>query len=222
MNGVLEGRVGLLGDVHAEDRLLADALRRLTQSGVERILCVGDIADGPGDVDRACELLALHEVVTVRGNHDRWLLTDTVRDLPDAVRRDALAAATVAFLSSLPRTQEFSSPLGRVLLCHGLGSNDMIGVTPDDFGYALESNFELQALLGAEEVRIVVNGHTHRPMLRRFGKLTVVNAGTLFHRHEPGYVVMDFSGGAVSWYALGTTAPETRSLGSLVIDAGAG
>ncbi|NUP12307.1 MAG: metallophosphoesterase family protein [Polyangiaceae bacterium] len=212
---ILENRIGLIGDVHAEDALLSEAIRRLADAGIETILCTGDIADGPGDVDRACELLAAHHVLTVSGNHDRWVLTDSVRNLPDAVRRDELASKTLAYMRALPRTREFSSRFGRVLLCHGLGTNDMAGVSPDDFGYALESNLELQRLMLDGEVSIVLNGHTHKPMLRRFGQLTIVNAGTLFRKHNPGYVVVDFSAGDVVWHALEGSAADQRALGCL-------
>ncbi len=212
---LLENRVGLLGDVHAEDELLEEALRRLSHAGVERTLCVGDIADGPGSIDRACALLAEHRVVAVRGNHDRWLLADTARDLPHAVRLDQITRETAEYLGALPRMRELSSPYGCVLLCHGLGPNDMGGVTPDDFGYAIESNLDLQRVLAEPEIRIVLNGHTHKPMVRRFGDLTIVNGGTLFREHDPGYVIIDFASGDVVWHALGSARDVQRQLGTL-------
>lgn len=215
MRNVLENSIGLIGDVHAEDQLLQDAISRLSEAGVERILCVGDVADGPGSVERACRLLADHHIATVRGNHDRWVLSDAMRDLPDAVRRDALASGTLAYLHGLPRTLEFSSPRGRVMLCHGLGSNDMSSVGPDDFGYALESNLDLQQLLADDEIQLVFNGHTHKPMVRHFKGLTLVNAGTLFREHDPGYVIVDFSSGDVKWHGLASPTRDSRSLGSL-------
>jgi predicted phosphodiesterase len=76
-------RIGILGDVHAEDGLLERAIRELRARGAETILCVGDLADGQGDLDRCCDLLRQHDVLTVRGNHDRWLLSDLAKDLSD-------------------------------------------------------------------------------------------------------------------------------------------
>lgn len=214
MSSVLSGRVGLIGDVHAEDRLLELALTRLRDSGVERILCVGDLTDGPGSIDRVCELLAEHHVITVSGNHDRWVLTDTMRDLPYAIWRNQLSKDTLAFLRNLDRVHEMSSGRGRVCLCHGLGTNDMAGVTPDDYGYALEFNTELQALIADPDLAIVLNGHTHKPMVRHFPGLIIVNAGTIFHEHQPGYVVVDFDRGGVTWYSLEDESVQ-RTLGSL-------
>jgi predicted phosphodiesterase len=141
------------------------------------------------------------------------VLTDTMRDLPDAVPRAALAPKTLRYLHGLPTVLTFSSKWGRVLLCHGLGSNDMASVMPDDFGYALDSNTELQSLMTDRDTRIIINGHTHRPMLRSFGGLTIINAGTLFREHDPGYVIADFEAGSVTWHGLARS--ETRVLGSL-------
>jgi hypothetical protein len=50
-------RIGLIGDVHTEDARLERAIRELVARGAERLLCVGDIVDGPGDLARCCDLL---------------------------------------------------------------------------------------------------------------------------------------------------------------------
>jgi predicted phosphodiesterase len=90
----------------------------------------------------------------------------------------------------------------RLLLCHGLGDDDMSRVTPDDFGYALESNDALQELLTTEQYRFVINGHTHRRMVRDFGGVTVINVGTLFRDHEPCFAVVDFERGQVEFFDI--------------------
>ena len=46
-------RFGLLGDIHAEDELLAVALRYLVAQELDAVLAVGDIVDGPGASARA-------------------------------------------------------------------------------------------------------------------------------------------------------------------------
>lgn len=213
MSGTLTGLVGVIGDVHAEDAHLEKALAELAELGAERILCVGDVSDGPGDLDRACALLAEHHVATVRGNHDRWLSDDRMRDLPHAQTKEGVSPATARFLAGLPTTIRFSSQWGGVLLCHGLGPDDMRSVLPDDDGYAIEFNTELQILLADPAVQVVINGHTHQPMVRHFDGLTVVNAGTLFRMNVPGYLVMDFATGQVEWRSL--TTPTRRALGTI-------
>jgi putative phosphoesterase len=188
-------RVGLIGDVHAEDEALQFALTELKKLGAETLLQVGDIADGPGDLARSIALLREHRVLAVRGNHDRWLIGNQLRDLPYAQALSAVSAASIDFLSQLPVTREFRSPRGHVLLCHGLGSNDMVGVKPDHEGYDISSNTELQRLISERRYRFVLNGHTHRPMLRTFGPLSIVNAGTLLRDYERCFTLVDFECG---------------------------
>jgi predicted phosphodiesterase len=89
----LSMRLGLIGDVHQEDLNLAWGLSYLQDQRVDLVLCVGDIADGSGNLDTCCELLESHGVVTVRGNHDRWFLAQEMRELPEAA---ALGTASLS------------------------------------------------------------------------------------------------------------------------------
>jgi predicted phosphodiesterase len=194
-------RFGAIGDVHAEDTLLAAALDTLRAEQLDAILCVGDIVDGRGDVDRCCALLAQHDAIVVRGNHERWLLKDELRTLPKAHLASDLAPATRAYLEALPATRRLSTTRGPLLLCHGLGDDDMARLRPFDEGYALETNDALSTLR-ATDYALVVGGHTHLRMVRSFGALTVVNAGTLSYTDTPCFLVADLLSGHVQFYDL--------------------
>lgn len=202
-------RLGLVGDVHAEVERLRVALDALAALRVDRVLCTGDLADGPGDLDAACAVLRERGVLTVRGNHDRWLKDDTMRDLPDAHRMTRLSPGTIAYIKSLPPTAAVPTPIGTLLLCHGIGDNDMCRLMPDDEGYAISSNTDLLKLLFDPSIAVMVGGHTHRPMVRRFergsGKppLLVVNAGTLAREDDPGFVVLDLAQRRAEMHRIG-------------------
>lgn len=211
------GRIGLIGDVHAEDDSLAFAIRTLEALGARTLLQVGDIADGPGDLARTVALLREHAVLAVRGNHDRWLLADQLRELPYARRRSATDPAVLEYLAGLPVTREFDSPLGQVLLCHGLGDSDMACVKPDHRDQQLTQNAELCVLIARGRYRFVLNGHTHKPMLRRVGELMIVNAGTLLRTDERCFTLIDFERGEVSRYRHATT-PTTYELGAWTLE----
>ncbi|EXJ16496.1 metallophosphoesterase family protein [Imhoffiella purpurea] len=201
-------RLGLIGDIHGDDALLEQALRLLSERGVERIAATGDIVDGPGSIDRCCELLAAHRVLAVRGNHDRWLLEGVLRDLPHATLASALTPTAKDFIAGLPPTLELDTPRGRLLLCHGLGPHDTKKVNPDDSGYALESNFELQELLcSSRGYRWILNGHSHRRMVRHFPEgTTIVNAGTLGpDEHSGGCLELDFETGVARLFEFTPT-----------------
>lgn len=203
-------RFGLIGDVHAEDQLLAAALAYFARERVDGVLCVGDIVDGRGDVDRCVELLEKHNVAVVRGNHDRWLLRYEMRDLPDATSLDSLSEATCRYLGRLPATLHIETVAGRLLLCHGLGKDDMTFV--DELTLLRHvapgrTRLRARAQLGIEsDVRIIVAGHTHKRWVGQFGRLTMINAGTLRSDDTPCFAALDLAARAVQFYDFDDSA----------------
>lgn len=194
-------RIGAIGDVHAEDALLDVALRVLREEGAEAIVCVGDVVDGAGDVDRCVRLLANAGAVVVRGNHDRWLFEGALRASPGATQLDRVVPATAGAMRAWPTTARVPTTRGDLLVCHGVGDDDMVRLGADTDGYALQCIDELADLLADAALRFVVAGHTHRRMARRFdrprgAKLWFVNAGTLKRTEAPGFVVVDVGRGA--------------------------
>jgi predicted phosphodiesterase len=195
-------KLGLLGDIHAEDARLDTALRLFRAEGVDQSLFVGDVVDGEGDVDRCCALLAEAGAIGVRGNHDRWLLEGKMRSLPHAHTREALSPASIALLESLPVVREIETARGVLLLCHGVGEDDMQRLGPDDEGYALETNDALTALVRSDRYALAVGGHTHARMVRRFGALVFVNAGTLAPASDPCCAILDVASSRVRFFDL--------------------
>ncbi len=139
-------RVGVIGDLHAEDRRLVRVLDWLAGASVDAIVCTGDIADGRGCVDFSCALLEQARAIVVAGNHDRWLLQDRVRHVPEAHRLEALHERSVDYLSALPRSVELETVMGRLLLCHGVGDNDLGKVWPGTARSPIERSNELDAI----------------------------------------------------------------------------
>lgn len=193
-------RVGIIGDIHAENIRLEIALDFLHKAQLDRIVCVGDVVDGRGDVDTCCKLLQENHVSTVRGNHDRWFTEGSLRDLPEATQWGDLNESSKLLIKSLPSTQAFETSAGHVLLCHGLGTNDMQRLMPDDYGYALQVIDELHTLISNRQYQFVINGHTHQRMVRQFEHLVVINAGTLYHAHAPCVAIADFRAKQVQFY----------------------
>jgi predicted phosphodiesterase len=195
-------RIGLLGDIHCEDQLLETALKFLQAAGVDLVCAVGDIVDGPGNANRAIELLVEHQVLTIRGNHERWLFAGEMRGLTDANSRFDLNAASWEFLPRLPVQRNLETVAGRALLCHGLAEDDMAGVWPDDSALTLHSNIQLWRLVNSRKYEFLLNGHTHNRMVRSFDHLTIINAGTLYRKHDPCFCIVDFEAGFVRFHKL--------------------
>ena len=191
-------RVGLLGDVHAEDVRLERALARLKNENVDDVLCVGDIADGHGDLSRTCSLLQEHKVTCVAGNHERWVLANTMRTLPlsHSVEQDEVSRV---FLESLPATLSFDTHAGTAMLCHGVGDDDMAVLRRDTRGYGLQA-LPLREHQLNEALSFMLCGHTHERMVRELPGLTVVNAGTLHREFDAGFAIVDFAKCEVQWF----------------------
>ena len=206
----VHARVGVIGDIHTEVGVLEWALALLAEQQLDFVLSTGDIADGPYDTEgvvRACQLLHEANVLTVLGNHDRWMLDSTMRDFPNATFLDEMDSATKDFLRGLPVTREFRTPKGLMLLGHGLGRDDMATLYPHDRGPELSSNAALQGLLREGRYRYVIGGHTHRRMVRSIENMTFFNAGAIKETREPCCLVIDFKAGAAQFhdYVAGKT-----------------
>ena len=184
--------MGVIGDAHAEDERLATALSVLCDEDVDLIVCTGDVVDGTGSPDRTVQLLRDADVVTVRGNHDRWLLENKARHVPDAHRAESLRRETLDFLEGLPRELTLNTVAGSLLLCHGIGKFDLRKVWPGSERMPPERSKELDALIAAGKVRFLLNGHMHFRVLVHFETLTLFNAGTLRGNNAPGFTVLDF------------------------------
>jgi putative phosphoesterase len=191
-------RIGLLGDIHAEDEALDQALAVFAEANVDSVMAVGDIVDGPGHVERCCARLAEVGAIAVRGNHERWFLAGTLRDLPGATLR--LDTSAHRFVASLPATRRFEVPGGEIVLCHGLGEEDMASVALDADALSIPWNPPLNALFAEDRRLWVLNGHTHLQGVWSHGNVTVINGGTLLRKADPCFSIVDLARGEVTYF----------------------
>jgi predicted phosphodiesterase len=206
----LEGRVFVIGDVHAEDRALETAVAFARAEGASTILCVGDIADGRGDLERTCELLDRAGVICVEGNHDEWALAGHMRQLEGA---HELEEGSRAFLQKLPAWRLFDTPLGGLMLAHGAVDDNMSNLFPETPDWVLASAFDgFSARNPGVEVEMHVSGHTHQVMVRELDAPGLprwwITAGTLRAKPErpPRLVEIDLDDAVVLIYELVDTS----------------
>ncbi|MFN0250018.1 MAG: metallophosphoesterase family protein [Kofleriaceae bacterium] len=198
-------RVLLIGDIHTEDDLLVEALALGVKEGVDRVLSVGDIVDGPNDPLPCITRLRQRRVDVVRGNHERWVIEGNPMDLVD------YSDDVMDWLAELPSTREYTTPTGRLLLCHGIGDDDMAELDYDTFGYGLENLDPLWALVRAKRYRYVVGGHTHKPMVREIEGIVFINPGTLVATQQPGATIADFTTRVFERYVLSPTVHRSQT-----------
>ncbi|MBK9129433.1 MAG: metallophosphoesterase family protein [Phycisphaerales bacterium] len=169
--------IGFISDVHGDVHALRDALRLLDGMGVKQIVCLGDVVDYGVFVDETAALLAARSIPTLRGNHDRWCLTNK------SVGTNAadLAPASRRFLEATVPSWSATIEGVRVAAHHARPGSDMHGVMPD------ATAAELDEVLTAAEADILVVGHTHRAMELRLGDRLVLNPGALLREPADGW-----------------------------------
>jgi len=174
-------RFAAIADVHgnlpALDAVLADAARR----GVAHVVNLGDCVSGPLFPRETADRLIPLDLPTIRGNHERQLLTlDRARmGAADAHAAAALGPAHDAWMAALPATRRVFDD---VLLVHGTPDSDLEyllhTVTADGLREATDD--EVAERAGSTDAALVLCGHSHLPRaVRLAGGRLVVNPGSV-------------------------------------------
>ena len=177
-------RIALISDLHGNDVALRAVLAQIDRAGVDRVVCLGDVATLGPDPERVLETLRERGCPVILGNHDEFLLDAELvhryTEAPpviDAVRwcRERLSEAHIAFVRTFLPTLEI--PLddrgASLLLFHGSPRSHMVNLlatTPPE---------ELDALLGDRVTTVMAGGHTHLQMLRQHKGTLLVNPGSV-------------------------------------------
>jgi predicted phosphodiesterase len=183
-------RIAVLSDVHGNSPALAAVLAAVDAAGVDLVLNLGDIISGAVDPRGTLDLLATRpDIVTVRGNHERQVLTLPYDEMGtvDRIASGVLADADRTWLGSLPLTVE---PVPGVLAFHAVPDDDATYLTQTVVGPTAEhpsgvreaTDDELVERLGAAygTYGLYLCGHTHQARIRPLpdGSL-LVNPGSV-------------------------------------------
>ena len=168
-------RVAALYDVHGNLPALQAVLADVERTGVDRIVCGGDLVAGPMPAACLDRLLELGDQVRfVRGNGDREV---TERQAAHGASwcAEQLGDGRLALVAAWPLTASIEG----ALFCHATPRSDseiVTRLTPDD---------QLAAALDSPTAGLVVGGHTHVQVDRRLPNGTrFVNAGSVGRPYE--------------------------------------
>jgi predicted phosphodiesterase len=175
-------RVGFISDIHGNLFALEPVLADLETRNVDRIICLGDICFGP----QAHECLArVRELCcpVILGNWDSWSIEGFPRaDDPVGVMLYEIGAWWAkllddddkAFIRTFVPTLDVQAEDGTTMHCfHGSPRSF------SDWIFATTADDELEKMFTGVEAPILVGGHTHLQMIRRFGRAVIVNPGSV-------------------------------------------
>lgn len=175
-------RIALISDIHGNAVSLRAVLADADAVGVDRIVCLGDVATLGPDPDVAVELVAERCGTVITGNHEDFLLepgsvhsyTDvvTVLDAIDWCAAELSADHLAVLGTSVPTA---AMPLGTASLFafHGTprsNRENLLACTPAD---------ETDAMLGDRRATVLAGGHTHLPLFRTHGDALLLNPGSV-------------------------------------------
>jgi putative phosphoesterase len=177
------GKIALIADIHANDIAFERVVDEINREGIERVVCLGDVAGTGPQPRETLERLRSLDPRVVMGNVDAFLLKPTVSSNDEFMRKieevdswcvGQLLPEDLDYVRSFEPTVELSLHEGARLVCyHGSPrsfDDRIVPTTPDA---------EVEELFLGLDLDIAAGGHTHFQMLRRVGDVTVVNPGSV-------------------------------------------
>lgn len=197
-----------IADVHNNYLALEAVLDDIRAQGIADIVNLGDAASGPLDAARTIDLLIGCGAVSIRGNHDRYLLERAPEKMGswDRPAWAQLQEHHFAWLRALPPTRLFQDS---VFLCHGTPASDetywLETVRPDGQVRLATLEAITAAAVGIGQ-RLMLCGHTHLARAIRLddGRL-IVNPGSIgspAYRDAHPYPHVVESGTVAACYAV--------------------
>jgi len=202
-------RLALLSDQHGNDVAFRSIVEDVERIGVDRIFCLGDVAQGGAQPAQTLDRLAGLDCETVLGNADAFLLgEDNEEPTPELVevREWTLSCLDDRHLDqirSFSPTIELELEGQKLLFFHA---------SPQSFDDVLlpDTDDDLDPWL--VDADLLAGGHTHKQWTRRLGQALFVNPGAVglaYDYHQPED---DFRFDAVAEYAVVTIGPHGPSV----------
>jgi putative phosphoesterase len=177
-------RLAIISDIHCNLVALDTVLAKIETQRVDQILCLGDVV-GLGPQPR--EVIARLQTIAcpiVMGNNDGWVLQPVLKESSQLDVQylqdinvwgvDQLTDADKAYVKTFQPTITMSlSANKRLLAYHG---------SPRSYNKILDSTTpdeQLEEAFQGFQADIMVGGHTHMQMFRRYKQQIVLNPGSV-------------------------------------------
>jgi putative phosphoesterase len=158
-------KLGIVSDLHCNAAGLAEALRLM--GDIDELICLGDSIYEYRFSNEVVGVLKERAAHTILGNHEEGFLG------PHGARaraRGGIDPALLRWLVGRPHRQELRIGGRRVLLVHS---------TPwEPRGAYIHPHSAQLARFAEADADIVLYGHTHEQVVRRVGRVLVINPGS--------------------------------------------
>lgn len=187
-------KIAIISDIHGNWVALETVLADIERERVDQIVCLGDVAFGGAQPRECLARLRALRIPVIQGNTDAFFINELKPDPNNAndkriVRlvewaRIKLAPDDIDFIKTFQPRHEIPLEGGNTLLCfHGSPTSNeqiILATTPDA---------DMAAILGDHRAAVMVGGHTHIQMFRRWQQCILLNPGSVgmaFERDAQG------------------------------------
>jgi len=158
-------RVGIISDVHCNDQGLLRALSILAE--VDELICLGDSIYEYRFSNEVVRTLKNHRAHVILGNHEEGFFG------PQGARArqpEWIDRSLLQWLTEQPKRLDLTFDGKKLLAAHS---------TPwEPRGAYVYPHSSLLARFGETDADFVLYGHTHHQLVRRIGKVLVINPGS--------------------------------------------
>ncbi len=167
-------KIGIISDIHSNLYGLRAVLNQLKDA--DCILCAGDITGYYTFVNEVFEELEKHKVKFIIGNLDYYLLQAVPlarsQIIKDSIKytKNKISEENLLKIKSTKSHDDLIIGGLKIKMYHGSPWNEL-----EEYIYPDYDNFEKFKDIDAD---IIILGHTHRPIIKQVGKVTVLNPGS--------------------------------------------
>lgn len=184
-------RLGIVSDIHCNHRGLERAIELM--GDIDELFCIGDAIWEYRFSNEVVALLRHRRAPTILGNHEEGFFgAQGAR----ARTRDGIDGSLLDWLAGQPLERRFEFGSKRLLMVHS---------TPwQPRGAYVHPQSPLIERFAEAEADFVLYGHTHCQLVRRVGRVLVINPGSAGDARDPG------NGRQLSCAVLDTASEEVR------------
>jgi predicted phosphodiesterase len=174
-------KIAAISDIHGNLGALEAVLVDIGRSSVDTIVNLGDILSGPLFPEECADRLLPLGISTIRGNHERQLLTLQRNQMGESDRYTAECLSTDhhSWMAQLPESLWIEDD---VLLVHGTPNSDVSYFleTVDASGVRPASPMEIRNRAGMTSAALILHGHSHIPRIFKVAEgPLIVNPGSV-------------------------------------------
>lgn len=157
-------RIAVIADIHGNLGALEAVIEDLERTRPDLVVNLGDCLSGPLQARETADLLMTKDWLTVRGNHDRYLIESEFSDLKpsDRAAAEQLDEHHHAWLRSLPFSARVADD---VVLFHATPTQDDVYLTerPHAHGHDVLPDEHVRESLAGVTATLILCGHSHIP-----------------------------------------------------------